>query len=151
MEIHTEAFEANGMIPTEYARDGGDKSPDLEWSGLPPKTKALALIVEDPDAPSGTFTHWLMWDIPVTRHGLPEDLSHAGDFADGARQGDNDFDERGYSGPQPPRGTMHRYRFKLFALDAPLKLEEGARRLELLTAMKGHVLDQAEIVGRYRR
>lgn len=151
MEIRTEAFETNGMIPREYARDGGDKSPDLTWSGLPPKTQALALIVEDPDAPNGTFTHWLMWDIPITRDRLPEDVSHAGDFTDGARQGDNDFDERGYSGPQPPRGRTHHYHFKLFALDEPLRLEEGARREELLRAMRGHVLDQAEIVGCYRR
>jgi Raf kinase inhibitor-like YbhB/YbcL family protein len=151
MQIKTEAFEPNGKIPRVYARDGADKSPPIEWAELPPETKALALIVDDPDAPRGTFTHWLMWDIPITRHFLPEDIAHDGDFTDGARQGDNDFDERGYSGPMPPRGETHHYHFKLFALDQPLKLEEGAHKDQLLRAMKGHVLDEAEVVGLYRR
>ena len=151
MELRSEAFSPNDMIPRTYARDGADHSPPLRWTDLPCDTQSLALIVEDPDAPRGTFTHWLMWDIPITNERLPENVEHAGDFNDGRRQGDNDFDERGYSGPQPPRGTTHRYRFKLFALDAPLKLEEGSRRMELLEAMKGHVLDKAELVGCYRR
>lgn len=151
MELRSAVIEPNGTIPSTYVRDGDDKSPPLSWSGVPDDTKSLALIVEDPDAPRGTFTHWLIWDIPVTHGGLSEDVSHAGDFTDGTRQGDNDFDERGYSGPRPPTGETHRYVFKLFAIDDKLELEEGASKEELLDAMRGHVLDRAELVGCYAR
>ncbi len=151
MKLQSTAFPPDGTIPRAYARTGKDVSPPLEWREIPEGTEALALVVEDPDAPRGTFTHWLMWDIPITRRGLPEDVSHAGRFTDDARQGDNDFGERGYSGPQPPRGETHRYVFKLFALDEPLRLEEGASKDDLLRAMKGHVLDRAELVGRFSR
>jgi Raf kinase inhibitor-like YbhB/YbcL family protein len=108
----------------------------------------LALVVEDPDAPRGTFTHWLMWDIPITEQGLPENLGH---LTNAARQGDNDFGERGYSGPKPPRGETHRYVFKLFALDQPIRLQDGAKKDELMRAMKGHILAHAELIGRYGR
>lgn len=151
MELRSEAFSQNETIPRVYARDGEDRSPPLTWSDLPCDAQSLALIVEDPDAPRGTFTHWLMWDIPITNEHLPEGVEHAGDFNDGRRQGDNDFDERGYSGPQPPNGETHRYVFRLFALDQRLQVEEGATKDDLLRAMEGHVLDQAELVGRYRR
>ncbi len=151
MELKSEAFSPNGSIPKTYARDGEDRSPPLEWAGLPCDTQSLALIVEDPDAPRGTFTHWLLWDSPITNEHLPEHVAHAGDFNDGRRQGDNDFGERGYSGPQPPKGQTHRYVFRLFALDQRLQVEEGASKEELLRAMKGHVLEEAELVGRYGR
>ena len=101
MQLRSDAYAPNETNPRAYVRDGEDKSPPLSWSGVPGDTKSLALIVEDPDAPSGTFTHWVIFDIPVTHPGLSEDVSHAGDFTDGTRQGDNDFDERGYSGPRP--------------------------------------------------
>lgn len=155
MELKSLGFEPNGMIPRKYARDGEDQSPPLAWSDLPDETKSLALVVEDPDAPKGTFTHWVMWDIPVTKptgkEGMPEGVSHSGGFLDGRRQGDNDFGERGYSGPMPPQGECHRYVFRLFALDDRLSLDAGATKRELLKAMEGHVLDQAEVVGRYER
>lgn len=151
MELKGDAIRPNGTIPTRYAREGDDKSPPLSWSDLPEETKSLALVMEDPDAPRGHFTHWLIWDIPVTHGGLSEDVSHAGDFTDGTRQGDNDFNERGYSGPHPPRGEKHRYVFKLFAIDDKLELEEGATKDELFEAMRGHVLDQAELVATYAR
>lgn len=151
MQLRSDAFAPNETIPRAYVRDGEDKSPPLSWSGVPGDTKSLALIVEDPDAPSGTFTHWVIFDIPVTHPGLAEDVSHAGDFTDGTRQGDNDFDERGYSGPRPPKGEKHRYVFKLFAIDDRLELEEGASKEALLEAMRGHVLDQAELVATYSR
>ncbi len=151
MRLKSEAFRPNEHIPETYAREGEDKSPPLSWSDVPEDTEALALIVEDPDAPRGTFTHWLMWDIPVNEERLPEDVSHAGDFTDGRRQGDNDFDERGYSGPKPPSGEEHRYVFKLFALDRRLQLAEGSHKDELLRAMRGHILDQTELIGRFRR
>ena len=149
--VTSPAFRNGNAVPKQFTCDGSDTPPPLEVSGAPEGTRSFAVIMDDPDAPNGTFTHWLMWDIPITREGLPEDVGHEGDFTDGARQGDNDFGERGYSGPKPPRGETHHYHFKLFALDAPLKLEEGAHKDELLRAMKGHVLDQAEVVGLYRR
>jgi Raf kinase inhibitor-like YbhB/YbcL family protein len=151
MELRSDAFEPGGTIPRRHGRDGGNKSPPLSWSGLPGDAKSLALIVEDPDAPGRTFTHWVIWDIPVTNPGLREGVSHAGDFNDGTRQGDNDFDERGYSGPRPPRGETHRYVFRLFAIDEKLELEEGATKDQLLEAMRGHVLDRAELVGNHSR
>lgn len=151
MRLTSDGFRANGPIPDTYARDGADRSPPLRWSDLPEDTQALALVVEDPDAPRGTFTHWLMWNIPITDDRLDEGVSHAGNFFDGRKQGDNDFEERGYSGPKPPRGEKHRYVFKLFALDQKLNIEEGAHKDELLRAMKGHVLEEADLVGRYPR
>lgn len=151
MQITSDAFQPNQRIPDEYAREGEDKSPPLTWSDLPKETKALSLLVEDPDAPNGSFTHWLLWNIPVTRERLDEDVQHRGWFADEARQGDNDFDERGWSGPRPPKGEEHRYVFHLYALDEPLDLEDGATREELERAMKGHVLDEATLIGKYSR
>jgi Raf kinase inhibitor-like YbhB/YbcL family protein len=151
MELRSGDFEPGGRIPRKHTREGEDTSPPLAWSGLPIETKSLALIVEDPDAPRGTFTHWLMWDIPIERAGLPEGVEHAGDFNDGRRQGDNDFDERGYSGPMPPKGECHRYVFRLFALDDRLLLEEGATKEQLLQAMQGHVIQEAKLIGRYER
>lgn len=151
MELRSKVFGPNEKIPDLHARDGSDASPPLSWSDLPEDTKSLALIVEDPDAPRGPFTHWVIWDIPITNSGLPENVSHAGDFTDGTRQGDNDFGESGYGGPRPPKGETHRYVFKLFAIDERLELEEGATKDQLLEAMRGHVLDQAELVGCYGR
>src|SRR5688572_28956640 len=124
MKIITDAFRPNGEIPRRYTREGDDRSRPLWWKGLPERTESLALIVEDPDAPRGTFTHWLMWDIPITLDHLTEQVSHAGEMTDGSRQGENDFGEHGYSGPMPPRGSKpHHYHFKLFALDTRLRLE----------------------------
>ncbi len=151
MELRSSAFEPGGRIPRKHTREGADASPPLAWSGLPADTQSLALIVEDPDAPRGIFSHWVIFDIPIERAGLPEGVEHSGGFLDGRRQGDNDFEERGYSGPMPPEGECHRYLFRLFALDDRLQLEPGISREELLEAMRGHVLEHAELIGRYAR
>lgn len=151
MQLTSAAFRPNDRIPDRYARDGGDESPPLKWSDLPPDTKALSLLVEDPDAPNGSFTHWLLWNIPVTREGLDENVEHRGWFSDEARQGNNDFDEEGWSGPRPPKGETHRYVFHLYALDEPLEVKDGATRREVESAMKGHVLDEATLIGKYSR
>jgi Raf kinase inhibitor-like YbhB/YbcL family protein len=152
LELHSTAFHGGETIPREFAGDGPNKSPPLEWSGAPGATKAYALIVDDPDAPKGTFIHWVIYDIPATQSRLPEDVAHAGAFTDGRMQGDNDFGHRGWDGPLPPRGDRpHRYFFKLYALDAPLGLDTGASKGEVERAMEGHVLARAELVGRYAR
>lgn len=151
MQLTSDAFEPNGRIPERHSRDGGDVSPPLSWSDLPEETKALSLLVEDPDAPGKSFTHWLIWNIPVTREHLDEDVLHRGWFADEVHQGNNDFDELGWSGPRPPKGETHRYVFHLYALDEPLQLDDGARREDLEAAMGGHVLGEAKLVGTYSR
>ena len=151
MQLTSEAFDSHGRIPDAHARDAADRSPPLTWSELPAETKALSLLVEDPDAPGGSFTHWMIWNIPVTTERLDEDVQHRGWLSDEAHQGDNDFGERGWSGPRPPRGETHRYVFHLYALDEPLALDDGADRAALEEAMAGHVLEEATLVGTYGR
>src|SRR5574341_875714 len=143
-KLSSPAFSANGMIPPKHTCDGADTSPPLRIEGIPPGAKTLALIVDDPDAPRGTWVHWVAWNIdPATReipeNGLPK----------GAVQGRNDFGTEKYGGPCPPSGT-HRYFFKLYALDASLGLADGATKAQLESAMKGHILGQAEFVGLYK-
>jgi len=148
--IKTTAFPSSGTIPQKYTCDGLDVSPELSWSGAPPGTQSFALIADDPDAPVGTWTHWIIWDIPPGT-GLPESVAKTEILKDGARQGKNDFKRIGYGGPCPPPGKPHRYFFKLYALDIKLDVKAGASRKELESAMKGHVLSQAELMGRYGR
>ena len=148
--IKTTAFPNAGTIPQKYTCDGPDLSPELSWTGAPPGTQSLALIADDPDAPVGTWTHWIIWDIPPGS-GLPEGIANTELLKDGARQGKNDFKRIGYGGPCPPPGKPHRYFFKLYALDTKLDLEAGASRKQLESAMKAHVLSQAELMGRYGR
>jgi Raf kinase inhibitor-like YbhB/YbcL family protein len=147
LRLQSDAFDDAGEIPEAHAYKGGGRSPALRWHGLPQQTKALALIMEDPDAPRGTFVHWLAYNIPVTEAGLEEGLEHRGDKTEGTLQGRNDFGEVGYGGPKPPKGERHRYVFKLFALDSKLKLEPGADKQALERAMRGHTLAQTELVG----
>jgi hypothetical protein len=123
----------------------------LNWSNAPTGTQAFALIVDDPDAPVGTWTHWIIWNIPANTAALPEGVPKVEESAGGARQGSNDFKRIGYGGPCPPPGKPHRYFFKLYALDAKLDAKAGAGRSELERAMKGHVLAQAELMGKYGR
>ena len=149
MNLASPAVEPEGRLPDRFAREGGDRSPPLEWSDLPEQTKALCLVVEDPDAPRGGFTHWLLWNVPATEGGLEEGVPHRGWFADGTRQGDNDFGERGWSGPRPPTTETHRYVFHLYALREPLELTDGARREEVDRALEGVVLDEATLVSTY--
>ncbi len=145
LTISSTAFKNNEMIPGEYTCDGKDVNPPLAIEGVPENAKSLALIVDDPDAPRGTWVHWVMWDIDPKTREIAE-----GSGTDGARQGLNDFRKFEYGGPCPPSGT-HRYFFKLYALDAPLGLKKGASKAELEKAMKGHVIAQAEMIGLYRK
>jgi Raf kinase inhibitor-like YbhB/YbcL family protein len=149
--LQTNAFSPGGTIPKKYTCDASDVSPELTWSGAPAGTQAFALIVDDPDAPAGTWTHWIAWDIPASATKLPEGLPKDETLADGTRQGKNDFKRIGYNGPCPPPGKPHRYFFKLYALGSKLEVKAGASRSELESAMKGHVLGQAEVMGKYGR
>jgi hypothetical protein len=138
LTIRSEAFSEGSAIPAQYTCDGVNSPPPLAFSGVPREAKSLALIVIDPDAPGGTFTHWLVWNIP------PASTSVAGML------GTNDFGNTSYGGPCPPAGE-HRYRFTLYALDRELTLQSAAKRAEVEGAMKGHVLAQTTLTGRYRR
>lgn len=151
LSLESPAFTHNADIPRRYTADGEDRSPPLRWSDVPNEAKTLALIVEDPDAPSGAFLHWIAFNIPATVDHLAEGAPHRGDYTDGTLQGRNDFEGFGYGGPKPPKGQTHRYVFKLFALDDRLQLEPGAQRAEVELAMQGHVLASTELLGRYRR
>lgn len=145
MELTSSAFPAGGRIPARYTCEGEDLSPPLAWSDPPPGTRSLALVVEDPDAPGRTFTHWLAWGIDPVARGLGE-----GEAA--PREGRNDFGAPGYRGPCPPLGHgPHRYVFRLLALDDDLDLPPGSGRRDLERAVHGHVLARAELVGLYER
>jgi hypothetical protein len=145
MELKSSSFDHNSDIPSKYTCDGRDISPPLSISGVPEKAESLALIVDDPDAPMGTWDHWILWNIsPRTRR------FEEGNAPEGAIRGMNSFKKLSYGGPCPPSGK-HRYFFKLYALDTKLQLKEGANKEELQRAMEGHVLDQAVLIGLYRR
>jgi len=145
------AFQEGGPIPRKHTCDGSDVSPPLAWSGVPEGTKSLALICDDPDAPAGTWVHWVLYDIPATRAGLPEGVSKDGVVAGVGAQGRNDFKHIGYGGPCPPPGKPHRYFFKLYALGSELGLKSGVGKKDLVKAMRGHTLAEGRIVGTYRR
>lgn len=149
--LHTSAFTPGAEIPKQYACEGSDVSPALTWDAVPQGVQSFALIADDPDAPVGTFTHWIIYGIPAQSDGLPEGVPKSEQLPDGTRQGRNGFRRIGYNGPCPPPGKLHRYFFKLYALDAKLTLEPGASREQLESAMKGHVLAQAELMGTYKR
>jgi Raf kinase inhibitor-like YbhB/YbcL family protein len=151
MRLNTTAFEAGGFIPARFTCKGSDVSPPLVWSGNPANTKAFALVVEDPDAPGGTWTHWLAYDLPPSAHALPEDVPATGEVAGGGKQGMNDFGSLGYGGPCPPPGKPHRYFFRLYALNAPLGLKAGAKKEEVRAALRGRVLAEADLMGRFKR
>jgi len=144
------SFQANADIPARFTCSGDDLSPALAWSDPPAGTQSLALIADDPDAPGGTFTHWVLYDLPPSARRLPEGVPRASD-PDGGRQGRNDFDAIGYGGPCPPPGSPHRYLFRLYALDKKLNLRAGASKGDVERALKGHALAQAELIGRFGR
>jgi len=145
MKITSPAFQQGGSIPSKLTCDGSDTSPPLRIEQIPGDAKSLALIADDPDAPSGLFTHWIAWNIDPKTTDIAE-----GDAPSDAVQGQNDFGKSGYGGPCPPSG-IRRYLFKIFALDRQLDLPAGAKRAQLDAAMKGHVLAQGELMGRYSR
>ena len=150
LTVTSTAFEDGGMIPVRHTCDGDDLSPPLGWSGIPEGTRSLALICDDPDAPMGTWVHWVVFSMPPEAGGLSEGVPPERDLRDGTRQGMNDFRKIGYGGPCPPGGT-HRYFFTLYALDVPVALESGATKAELLKAVEGHVLARGRLMGRYSR
>ncbi len=149
--LTTTAFPAGGEIPSRYTCGGANLSPALTWSGVPEGAQALALIADDPDAPMGTWTHWLVWNIPAQATELPEGVPATEVLEDGARQGKNDFGRIGYGGPCPPPGRPHRYFFKLYALDRKLDVKPGATQRELEAAVTSHALSKTELMGTYRR
>lgn len=149
--VKTTAFAEGDEIPKKYTCEGADLSPALNWSDAPAGAQSFALIVDDPDAPVGTWTHWILWNIPASATALPEGVQKVEKLSDGTRQGRNDFKRIGYGGPCPPPGKPHRYFFKLYALDAILEVQAGAARDELERAMKSHVLSRAELMGTYKR
>jgi Raf kinase inhibitor-like YbhB/YbcL family protein len=150
MKISSPAFAEGASIPAKYTCDSENVSPPLEWADVPADTKSLAVIVEDPDAPSGLFVHWLLYDIPPKEKGLTEGVGVAGPKSGGGTQGKNGFGKIAYGGPCPPSGT-HRYYFHLYALSAATNLPAGASREQLQNAMHNHVLQHAELMGRYAR
>jgi len=149
--LRTTAFANGGDIPAKYTCSGADVSPQLTWTEPPARTQSLALIVDDPDAPRGTFTHWILYNLNPQTKELPENFPKAGPAPRGAARGRNGFGATGYRGPCPPPGKPHRYFFKLYALDTKLNLKPDATQDELESAMKGHVLAQAEWMGKFKR
>lgn len=150
MEITSSSFNHEGMIPAKYTCDGQNISPPLFWSAAPEKTKSFALICDDPDAPAGIWVHWVIFDISANINSLPEKVSRQEEIAGLGKSGKNTSGRYGYDGPCPPGGT-HRYYFKLYALDAMLNIKAGLTKEGLLKAMKGHVLAEAQLMGRYKR
>jgi Raf kinase inhibitor-like YbhB/YbcL family protein len=149
-KLNSHPFSDGGNIPKKYTCDGDDVSPELHWTDQPP-AKSFALIVDDPDAPSGTWVHWVLFDLPGDAHDLQEAAGKRAPLPTGAQQGINDFKKEGYGGPCPPPGKPHRYFFKLYALDSKLSLKGPATKAEVEKAMQGHVLGQGELMGRYGR
>jgi Raf kinase inhibitor-like YbhB/YbcL family protein len=150
--LSSTAFADGAAIPVKYTCDGADLSPPLAWSGVPPGTRSLALIADDPDAPAGTWVHWVLYNLSAAVSELPENIAKVETLdLGGARQGRTDFRRPGYGGPCPPPGSAHRYFFKLYALDAPLQLKPAAQKKDVEAAMEGHVLGTAQLMGTYAR
>jgi Raf kinase inhibitor-like YbhB/YbcL family protein len=145
IQITSAAFIEGGKIPRLYTCDDQNASPSLAWTGVPTNTVSLALIMDDPDAPSGTWVHWVLYNLPADTAGL-EDGKNGGGI-----DGKNDFNKLGYGGPCPPRGSNHRYYIKLYALDIKLELKSGATKAQVESAMRGHMLAQGQLMGRYGR
>lgn len=148
LELTSPSFQ-QGKIPRKFTCDGDEVSPALAWIAPPPSTRSFVLFVADPDAPGGTFVHWVLYDLPAEKRALPEGLSREGRLLDGSRQGRNDFDNTGYGAPCPPGRAIHHYVFTLYALDAKLDLPAGQTRAQVESAMKGHILAHGELVARY--
>jgi Raf kinase inhibitor-like YbhB/YbcL family protein len=152
MRLSSPNLRDGASIPERFTCDGDDVSPPLVIEDIPDNARSLAIVVDDPDAPSGTFVHWLLWNLPADKREVPEGIPRDREVRQlaNARQGTNDFRKIGYGGPCPPRGEHH-YRFHLYAVDDELDLNAGANRKELEQALEGHVVAEAELVGTYRR
>jgi hypothetical protein len=150
-ELTTASFIPGGNIPRQFTCEGEDISPALAWTEPPSGTQSFALIMDDPDAPMGTFVHWVLYNLPATARRIPDRVPRKDDLAGGGMQGRNDFPVTGYGGPCPPPGKPHRYFFKLYALDSKLNLQAGVRKRDVEQAMKGHVLAESQLMGRYAR
>jgi Raf kinase inhibitor-like YbhB/YbcL family protein len=148
--LSSTAFNEGEKIPSRYTCDGENFSPPLSWDETPASTKAFALIVDDPDAPIGSFTHWVIYNIPATARQLREGIPGKETLEDGTLQGKNDTGQTGYFGPCPPSG-IHRYIFTIYALDAPLTQKAGASLVQLINAMNNHILDRGQLTGKYQR
>lgn len=151
LQLRSPDFTSGGTIPKQFTCDGADISPSLEWSDPPAGTQSFALITDDPDAPVGTWVHWVLFDLPAKARALAQNLPKKEEMADGSRHGRNDFGKIGYGGPCPPLGAPHRYFFKIYALDTKLNLKAGATKKDVERAQQGHILAQGEWMGRYGR
>jgi len=151
IEIKSSAFRDGEYIPVRYTGLGEDVSPPLSWSGAPEGTQSYCLIVDDPDAPMGTWDHWILYDIPKSKSSLEEGIPKEATLQDGSKQGVNDFRDIGYDGPAPPPGKPHRYIFTLYALDAELGLEPGLNKESVLKSIKGHTIGKGKLTGLFKR
>lgn len=151
MKLTSSAFQEGDTIPKQHTADGKDVSPPLKWSDAPAGTRSFVLICDDPDAPVGTWVHWVLFNLPADRTELPEGVPPDKVVLGGAHQGTNDFKKIGYGGPSPPAGKPHRYFFTLYALDSNLNLEPGASKKDVESAMKGHILAHGQLMGKYGR
>jgi hypothetical protein len=151
LQITSTTFAEGQPIPQKYTCQGSDISPSLAWTNTPANTKSFALIADDPDAPVGTWVHWVLYDLPANATGLPENVAKTQTISNGAKQGMNTWPRLGYGGPCPPPGKPHRYFFKLYALDTMLGLKPGLTKKDLLKAMEGHVLAEGQLMGTYQR
>lgn len=150
IKITSTAFEEGGMIPRKYTCQGEDISPPLSWDSVPDGTKSIALISDDPDAPVGTWVHWVLYNLPADTRELSENIPPQETLPNGAKHGMTDFGRIGYGGPCPPSGT-HRYYFTIYALDIKIDLDAGATKKQLLKAMEGHILAHGQLMGRYKK
>lgn len=151
LSLLSPAFQEGEKIPVKYTCEGQDVSPVLTWGEPPLETQTFALIVDDPDAPVGVFTHWVLFNVPSDSRQLAEAVPNQDKLPSGALQGKNDFGKIGYGGPCPPPGRPHRYQFTLYALEKPLDLKAGASKKQVLDAMQGHILTQGQLTGTYQR
>jgi len=149
--LASDSFTDGKPIPPEFTCDGVDRSPPIHWDGAPEATKAFALVLDDPDAPGGTFTHWILYNAPGATKAFDEGVAPKGKLGDGSLQGTNDFGKTGYSGPCPPQGTDHHYVFQLYALSEPVDLQPGAKRDAVLDAIKSTTIAKAKLTGTYKR
>jgi hypothetical protein len=151
LNVTSPAFNDGQRIPAKYTADGDDMSPPLKWADIPEGVSEYALIVDDPDAPGGTFTHWVIYGIPGSYDHLDDGVPQVEELDNGAMQGPNHMGKIGYNGPSPPRGKPHRYIFTLYAIDAKLDLPAGISKEELKKAMQGHIMSEGKLTGTYGR